>query len=182
MRFTLTGIFVLFAIACSFAQVDRSIRVDAPPFQGIKDDVKLSNIPPVPEEQQQQFEQAIKDVHFDFDQAVLRDEDRRVLEQDAAWLKSHPNVLIALEGNADDRGDIVYNVVLSGERAETTRQALLRMGIPNERIAFSTGWGKLYPVCTQSSEESCLSQNRRTHITTWPPEEEAGSPSIALAQ
>jgi peptidoglycan-associated lipoprotein len=57
--------------------------------------------------------------------------------------------------------------VLSDRRAIATRDALVELGVPSDRILFSTGWGKLYPVCMQS-DESCWSQNRRTLITPWP--------------
>ena len=180
MRLITAAAFCFVVLGTAFGQSRLSIGLDAPPFQGVKDDAKLTSAPAVPSDQQQQFEQAIKDVHFDFDHADLRDQDRQILASDAEWLKGHPGVLITLEGDADDRGDILYNLVLGGERAETTRQALLRMGLTDDRIAFSTGWGKLYPVCT-SSDESCWSQNRRTHIALWPPATQAASSTTALA-
>lgn len=181
MRFIAVASFIFFAFCTAFGQSRLAIQLDAPPFQGVKDDTKLVHAPEPPQNEQQQFQQAIKDVHFDFDRADLRDQDRQVLESDAEWLKAHPDVIITLEGNADDRGDVVYNLVLSGERAETTRQALLRLGIPDNRLAFSTGWGKLYPVCTEG-DESCWSQNRRTHIGMWPPEEQSANSSVASAK
>lgn len=144
--------------------------------------------PPVPSQAEQAFEQAMKDVHFDFDKADLRPEDRQTLSSDADWLRSHPDIMITLEGDADERGSIVYNLVLSGERANTVKDALVEMGVPAERIAFATGWGKLYPVCAQS-DENCWSQNRRTHFATWPPADANGTnvesileaPSITIA-
>ena len=110
----------------------------------------------------------VGDVHFDFDRSEIRDEDRTILTRDAEWLKAHPDVFVKLEGDADERGDIVYNVVLSDRRAIATRDALVELGVPSDRILFTAGWGKLYPVCTQS-EETCWSQNRRTHIAAQQP-------------
>lgn len=132
---------------------------------------QLIATPPVPSSEEQQFQQDVKNVHFDFNQALLTDEDKTILSSDADWLKSHPSVLVTLEGDADERGDIIYNVVLSGERATATKDALVELGVPADRIVFATGWGKLYPVCSQS-DESCWSQNRRTHFATWPPPEQ----------
>ena len=131
------------------------------------DDTKAVSVPPVAAPVQQDFEQSIKDVRFDFDRAELRDEDRATLAANAQWLKAHPDVYITLEGDADERGDIVYNLVLSGERASVTKNALVDLGVPADRILFATGWGKLYPICA-TQEESCWSQNRRTHFATWP--------------
>jgi peptidoglycan-associated lipoprotein len=110
--------------------------------------------------------QDLRDVHFAFDRADLTSEDRQILAADAEWLKAHPEVNVTIEGDADERGDIAYNVVLSDRRALNARDALVALGVPPERIAFATGWGKLYPVC-QQSDESCWSENRRAHLSRW---------------
>jgi outer membrane protein OmpA-like peptidoglycan-associated protein len=44
---------------------------------------------------------------------------------------------------------------------------LVELGVSADRIAFATGWGKLYAICSES-DESCWSQNRRTHLAPWP--------------
>lgn len=137
---------------------------------GSVDSSKLVAASPLSSDQQQQFEQGVKDIHFDFDRADLRDEDRAILSANAEWLKAHPDMIITLEGSADDRGDIVYNLVLSGARAAVTKDALVQLGVPAGQIAFATGWGKLYPVCTEQ-DENCWSQNRRTHFAPWPRQE-----------
>ncbi len=155
----------LLLVGMGFAQSDMSAGANS------GKDQKLITAPPTPSSEQQLFDQNVKDVHFDFDRAELRAEDRSILASDADWLKAHPDVLITLEGDADERGDIVYNVVLSGARATVTKDALVDLGISADRIVFATGWGKLYPVCSQS-DENCWSQNRRTHFATWPPLEE----------
>jgi peptidoglycan-associated lipoprotein len=122
----------------------------------------------LPNTEQQQFQQDVKDVYFDFDRADLRMNDRRTLATDAEWLKAHPDVMITIEGDADERGDVVYNVALSDRRAIATKDALVELGVSPDRIVFYTGWGKLYPVCEQA-DESCWSQNRRGHIEPWEP-------------
>ena len=114
--------------------------------------------------QQQGVNQNLKDVNFAFDQYDLTPEAHQILEQNADWLKANPNVSVSIAGNADERGDIVYNVNLSQKRAEVTRDALVSLGVQPDRIHFATGWGKLYPTCAHS-DESCWSQNRRAHFT-----------------
>src|SRR5580704_672356 len=130
-----------------------------------------AQVPPasdLPNTEQQQFQQDVKDVYFDFDRADLRMNDRRTLAEDAEWLKAHPDVMITIEGDADERGDVVYNVALSDRRAIATKDALVELGVSPDRIVFYTGWGRLYPVCEQA-DESCWSQNRRSHIEPWEP-------------
>jgi peptidoglycan-associated lipoprotein len=129
--------------------------------------------PPTPA-QQQEVEQNLKDVHFAFDQYDLTTEDRQSLESTANWLKANSEVYVTIAGDADERGSIVYNLALSDKRAAVTRDALVGMGVPSDRIVFATGWGKLYPVCNQS-DDSCWSENRRAHFEPW----HAGSLSAA---
>jgi outer membrane protein OmpA-like peptidoglycan-associated protein len=124
---------------------------------------------PVPSTEQQEFAQNVKDVYFDFNRSELKPEDETTLHQDADWLKSHPNVVFTIAGQADPRGDIVYNLYLSDLRALATRDALVKMGVPSQQILFAEGWGKLYPVC-QQDDESCWSQDRRAHLAPWSPE------------
>lgn len=114
--------------------------------------------------EQKQVEQNLQDVRFDFDKYDLTDQDRQILQQNADWLKANPNVSVSIAGDADERGDIVYNLALSQKRADVTRNALVSMGVAGDRIEYSTGWGKLYPICFQS-DESCWSENRRAHLT-----------------
>ena len=114
--------------------------------------------------EQQAVKQNLKDVRFAFDRYDLDDQARQTLEENANWLKANPQVEVSIAGNADERGDITYNLALSQRRAEATRDELVSLGVPANRIQFSTGWGKLYPVCAQS-DESCWAQNRRAHLT-----------------
>lgn len=124
---------------------------------------------PVPTSKQQEFTQNVKDVHFDFDRFEVRADDQATLQQDAEWLKAHPDVIFTIAGKADPRGDIVYNLFLSDKRALATRDALVKLGVSPQQIVFAHGWGKLYPGC-QQDEESCWSQERSAHLAAWSPE------------
>jgi peptidoglycan-associated lipoprotein len=116
--------------------------------------------------EQQMVEENVKDIHFDFDRSDLRPADRSILESDAQWLKDHPNVIVTIEGDADDRGDIVYNLSLSDQRATIAENTLVSLGVPANQIEHAVGWGKLYPICSQA-DESCWEQNRRAHFEAW---------------
>jgi len=82
-----------------------------------------------------------------------------VLEGDAQWLKDHPTVRLYVSGYASAEGSLVYNLGLSQERADWVKQALVSRGVAEDRIEMAVGWGRLYPVCTDFSDE-CLSKNR----------------------
>ncbi|HVO60948.1 MAG TPA: OmpA family protein [Terriglobales bacterium] len=124
---------------------------------------------PVPPPAAQAFEQNVKDVYFDFDRADLGPDDISALQQDAEWLKAHPEVTFTIEGDADQRGNIPYNLFLSDERALAARDQLVKLGVPEKQILFAEGWGKLYPVC-QQEDEPCWGKQRRAHLAPWTPE------------
>jgi peptidoglycan-associated lipoprotein len=110
--------------------------------------------------EQAEFNQAMKEVPFGWNEHETTT-DPGALQADVQWLKDHQSVRFYIEGYASTRGeDIIYNLVLSAKRAETVRQTLLGMGIPENRIVLTTGWGQLYPVCPEGNEE-CWSRNRR---------------------
>jgi peptidoglycan-associated lipoprotein len=106
-----------------------------------------------------EFSQNVKEVFFPFNiyNKVI---DRDVLNADAAWLKQHPDAQLWIQGYADIRGDIVYNLVLSYRRAQWVKSEFMKQGVEESRIGFATGWGKLYPVC-EKKDEQCFQQNRR---------------------
>jgi outer membrane protein OmpA-like peptidoglycan-associated protein len=103
-----------------------------------------------------------KDILFAFDQ-YEDPTNKATLEADVAYLKAHPEIRIRIDGYTDNRGDIVYNLVLAQKRADIANQDLIRMGIPAERIVWAVGWGKLYPTCDFDSDE-CWESNRRAHL------------------
>jgi outer membrane protein OmpA-like peptidoglycan-associated protein len=110
--------------------------------------------------EQAEFNRAMKEVPFGWNEHETTT-DPGALQADVQWLKDHPNVHFYIEGYASTRGeDIIYNLVLSAKRAETIRQTIVGMGIPENRIALTTGWGQLYPVCQEKNDE-CWGKNRR---------------------
>lgn len=123
----------------------------------------------VPQPDAQAFNQNVKDVYFDFNHANLTPASTSALQQDAEWLKGHPQVTFTIEGDADQRGGIPYNLFLSDERALAARDRLVKLGVPEKQILFAEGWGKLYPDC-QQEDDSCWSKQRRAHFAPWSPE------------
>ena len=110
--------------------------------------------------EQAEFNRAMKELPFGWNQHGVTT-DPGALAADVQWLKDHPSVRFYIEGYASTRGeDIIYNLVLSAKRAQGIRQALLGMGIPENRIVLTTGWGQLYAVCPEKNE-ACWRKNRR---------------------
>ncbi len=109
-------------------------------------------------------------VYFGYDQYNLDDEDRRVLQAQAAWLRQYPGTRVQIEGNADERGTREYNIALGQRRAESAASYLAAQGVDSSRIT-TVSWGKDRPL-DPGNNEAAWSRNRNayTNVVT-----EAGS-------
>ncbi len=109
--------------------------------------------------EEQAFNQNMQDILFAHD---ISDEllNPGSLDSNAQWLIAHPDARVAIAGYASTKGeDIVYNLVLSQERADFVKQEMVNRGVPPDRIVSSAGWGQLYPACGENDED-CWSKNR----------------------
>ena len=100
-------------------------------------------------------------VYFDLDQFTLRDDAKGVLDRQAQWLQRYPQVMIRIEGNADERGTREYNLALGSRRAESVRAYLASRGIPAGRIT-TISYGKEKPIDAGSTEDA-WARNRNAH-------------------
>lgn len=102
------------------------------------------------------------DVYFDFDKADLRETDRATLTRNGETLKELDYLIVTIEGHADERGTIEYNLALSDRRARLAYDYLIGIGIAPNRIK-AVAYGKEIPVCSESNED-CWQRNRRAHF------------------
>ena len=78
-----------------------------------------------------------EDVFFEFDQFVLSDSAKAVLNKKAKWLKDHPNAKALIEGHCDERGSTEYNLALGQKRAEAAMQFITGLGHqPQPRLDY----------------------------------------------
>jgi outer membrane protein OmpA-like peptidoglycan-associated protein len=108
------------------------------------------------------FGQNVKEVYFPFN-VYNKVIDPKTLDANAEWLKQNLDAKMWIQGYADPRGDIVYNLVLSYKRAQWVKAQLVKRGVDESRIGYATGWGKLYQTCAQA-DDSCFQQNRRADV------------------
>ncbi|HXJ82385.1 MAG TPA: peptidoglycan-associated lipoprotein Pal [Candidatus Methylomirabilis sp.] len=106
----------------------------------------------------------LKEIHFDFDKYNIRPEDAKILDANAAWLKSNPSNLVLIEGNCDERGTAEYNLALGERRAKSAMNYLVAQGVQANRITIIS-YGKERPVCTEHTE-ACWAKNRRDNFLT----------------
>jgi peptidoglycan-associated lipoprotein len=112
---------------------------------------------------EEDFKAHVHDIFFDFDKYDIRSDATSTLEQDAAYLASHPDVKFTIGGYCDDRGSEEYNLALGQSRAQAAKTALVNAGIAASRIRLIS-YGKEKPFCTEENE-TCWQQNRRAGFT-----------------
>jgi peptidoglycan-associated lipoprotein len=101
------------------------------------------------------------DVRFGYDSAEVDVAGREVLSRNIAWLRENPRAKVELEGHADSRGTIEYNLGLGAKRAKAVKDYLVADGISVERIS-TISYGKELPLCHEETE-ACWARNRRVH-------------------
>jgi len=114
----------------------------------------------VPLTLQQEFATVVGDrVFFDFDRYEVRPDGMATLQRQAEFLNGHPELMVRIEGHADERGTREYNLALGDRRANSVRQALVGLGVDRSRLS-TISYGKDRPDCADSNE-SCWARNRR---------------------
>ncbi len=104
----------------------------------------------------------LKDIHFDFDKYDIRPQDAEILKQSAALLARYPKVKVQIEGHCDERGTIEYNLALGERRANSTKQYLISLGIPADRLSIIS-YGEERPLDPGHNEDA-WAKNRRSHL------------------
>ena len=101
-------------------------------------------------------------VRFGFDQANITPEAEQLLRAKLPILRDSVEFLLLLEGHADERGSIEYNLALGGRRAESVRSFLMGLGISADRLT-TTSFGEERPLVNRSDAEA-WAQNRRVEF------------------
>lgn len=110
--------------------------------------------------------QGLATVHFDYDQAALTTSARQQLAENAEWIKSHGGITVQIEGHADSRGSVEYNLALGERRAKSVKEYLVGLGIDPKRLTIIS-YGKEKPV-VQGDSEDAHSKNRRANFVPLP--------------
>jgi peptidoglycan-associated lipoprotein len=98
-------------------------------------------------------------IFFDFDRSEIRADAREVLARKADVLNQLPEIAIRIEGHADERGTVEYNLALGERRAQAAKDYLVNAGIDPSRIS-TISYGEERPAVDESGE-AAWSQNRR---------------------
>ncbi|MBL8310254.1 MAG: peptidoglycan-associated lipoprotein Pal [Burkholderiales bacterium] len=103
-----------------------------------------------------------REIFYDFDSFVVKDEYKPLLEAHAAYLKRNRSARLTVEGNTDDRGSREYNLALGQKRAESVKRVLALLGVSEAQVE-TVSFGEEKPRNPAASEPA-WSENRRCDL------------------
>ena len=98
-------------------------------------------------------------VRFDTDRTDVNMRSRSILDAQARWLNSYPNLNVTIEGHADERGTREYNLALGERRAVSVKNYLIANGVNPSRID-TISYGKEQPLVVGNGQQT-WAENRR---------------------
>ena len=106
-------------------------------------------------------------VHFDFDQIIIKPDYRKLLQQQTSCvmkaLGSRGDMIVQIEGHADERGSDEYNMALGHRRANVIAKAIMAYN-PDAKLTRIFSYGEEFPLDRQSNS-SAWAKNRRVEFT-----------------
>ncbi len=106
------------------------------------------------------FSQEVPDtINFAFDSSALDENSRRVLIEQANWIKQFPEVRFRVYGHTDLVGSSAYNQRLGLRRAQAVVAFFASQGISRSRLEAVASFGKTRPIVPTNQPEM---RNRRT--------------------
>ena len=105
----------------------------------------------------------LKKIYFEYDSATIKEISYDILDQVAETINNNPQIdMIEVQGHADERGDVKYNLQLTADRAASVVSYLGKKGVKPKKLR-SFGYGKYCPVDPGHSEPA-WEQNRRVEF------------------
>ena len=103
----------------------------------------------------------LETIYFDYDQSVIRDDQRATLGANASAVKSRSLSKFTIQGHCDERGSDEYNLALGERRANAVKQYLVDTGV---MAAIDTvSFGEAQPA-VPGHDETAWRMNRRAEF------------------
>jgi peptidoglycan-associated lipoprotein len=103
-----------------------------------------------------------RSIYFEFDEFVVKDEYKPVVEAHAKYLQANKAARVTLQGNTDERGSREYNIALAQKRADAVKRLMLLLGATEVQIE-TVSFGKEKPR-REGHDEASWAENRRVDI------------------
>ncbi len=101
-------------------------------------------------------------IYFDFNKSEVKPDAREILSRHARFMQTNPEIVLRIEGHADQRGTGGYNLALGEYRANSVRTILEAHGIDGSRISVIS-FGEEHPAVDGNTEEA-FKFNRRAEL------------------
>ena len=106
-------------------------------------------------------------VHFDFDQIKIKSDYIKLLRQQSSCvmkaLYARGDMIVQIEGHADERGSDEYNLALGHRRANAIYNSIMAY-MPNPALARILSYGEEFPLDSNSGKRD-WDKNRRVEFT-----------------
>ena len=157
----------MWLVALSLAACRHPVHTDVtadPDGGGLADpDAAVSSSArPIPPEVQQALAENFGRVHFPSDSSLLDATAREALAANAAILLDHPEVRVEVQGHADERGTVDYNLALGQRRGKAVIDELVARGVGPSRLSL-VSYGEERPLVAGAGE-SVWAENRRAEF------------------
>jgi peptidoglycan-associated lipoprotein len=103
-----------------------------------------------------------RNIYFDFDSFVVRDEFKPLVEAHARFLQQNRTARMTIQGNTDERGSREYNIALGQKRSDAVKRMMLLLGATETQIE-TVSFGKEKPR-NPGHDEAAWAENRRDDI------------------
>ncbi len=103
-----------------------------------------------------------RSIYFDFDEFVIKDQYRPIIEAHAKYLQANRGARATLQGHTDERGTREYNIALGQKRADAVKKLMVLLGAQEIQIE-TVSFGKEKPR-REGHDETSWTENRRVDI------------------
>ena len=103
-----------------------------------------------------------RSIYFDFDEFVIKDQYRPIIEAHAKYLQANRSARATLQGHTDERGTREYNIALGQKRADAVKKMMVLLGAQEIQIE-TVSFGKEKPR-REGHDETSWAENRRVDI------------------
>ena len=105
---------------------------------------------------------ATRVICFDFDQSTVRADYLDVITAHADYLAANPQMVVRVEGHADERGTREYNLGLGENRANSVRSLMMAQGVADNQLVV-VSYGEERAAAFEHNEEA-WALNRRVEL------------------
>ena len=157
MRFKLLSIFAAAVLVAACESTPESTDGNAGDGDMMVEEIIVEEINPL---SAQYVREVLGDhVLFGLNSSVINAQAQGTIKRWAEWMNAYGQIVVIIEGHADERGTREYNLALGERRATAVKNFMISMGVDASRIA-TISFGKERPV-VEGHTEAAWAQNRR---------------------